>query len=315
MDVELVRQRLGRWKDDLRITTQVWEDARRHVRHSAAIDRRSRLSVGARQLEAQITKDYHRIEKGLALREPRQGFGAAVAQRLYRDVERYRVLADHDPQVVDHALSALEALRAWHVDGRHAHGGPTRVPPEAVPLSDEQVEGFFRSRVSVRDFSDRPVSGETVRRAVDLALSSPSVCNRQPWSVWSFHERDAIERVAALQNGNAGFRSQIACLLVVAVDVRLFAGSGERNQRWVDGGLYAMSLVWALHAQGVASCMLNWSVDQDRTRQLRATTGLPDHLDVVTMIATGYARDGLRVTRSPRRPVDSVLHADVPVRD
>ena len=75
-----------------------------------------------------------------------------------------------------------------------------------------------------------------------------------------------------------------------------------------------MSLVWALHAQGVASCMLNWSVDQDRTRQLRATTGLPDHLDVVTMIATGYARDGLRVTRSPRRPVDSVLHADVPVR-
>lgn len=75
-----------------------------------------------------------------------------------------------------------------------------------------------------------------------------------------------------------------------------------------------MSLVWALHALGVASCMLSWSVDQDRTRRLREVTGLPDHLDVVTMIAAGSPRDGLRVTRSPRRPVDSVLHADVLVR-
>ncbi|GAA4741716.1 hypothetical protein GCM10023328_23660 [Modestobacter marinus] len=120
-----------------------------------------------------------------------------------------------------------------------------------------------------------------------------------------------IARLAGLQNGNAGFRDQIPCLLVVTVDAKLFAGAGERNQRWVDGGLYAMSLVWALHAQGVASCMLNWSVGHAQSRRLRGAAGIPDHLDVVTLVAAGHPRDGLRVARSPRRPVDEVLHSDL----
>ncbi|TFV64676.1 nitroreductase family protein [Geodermatophilus sp. DF01-2] len=308
-----LKQRLGQLKDDVRIARETWQDGWRHIRYSAAVDRRSSLSVGLRQLEAQITRDYHRIEKGLALRAPRSDFGTAVAERLARDVVRYEALPGHDRRVVAHAASALAALRVWRTEGRRLEDdGPTRPPPQGVSLTRSQAEAFFRSRVSVRDYDGTPVPAEVVRTAADLALSSPSVCNRQAWALWAFHEREDIERIAALQNGNAGFREQIPCLLIVAVDARLFSGSGERNQRWVDGGLYAMSLVWALHALGVGSCMLNWSVDHGQTRRLRAMTGIPDHLDVITMIAAGYPREGLRVARSPRRPVDSVLHSDAP---
>lgn len=310
MTLPQTRQRLGGLKDRWRIARETWADGRRHATYAAEIDRRSALSRGTRQIEAQLTKDYHRIEKGLSLRSPRPDFGTAVAARLRRDVARYRALPDHDPAVVDHVTSALAALDVWHAEQRVVDG-PTRLLPAGRPLEPQQLQALFGTRSSVRDFADRPVPPEVLRCATELALRSPSVCNRQAWGLWSFTAPEAVQRVAALQNGSAGFRDAIPCLLVVTVDARLFAGSGERNQRWVDGGLFAMSLVWALHGQGVATCMLNWSVDTARTRQLRAVTGIPDHMDVVTMIAAGYPREGLRVARSPRRPVDAVLHADV----
>lgn len=235
-------------QDRLRIWRETVEDARRHIRYSAATDGRSALSRQARQIEAQLTKDYHRIEKGLALRNPRPKFGADPAARLRRDLPRYEALDGHSPVVVSHAMSALEGLEQWHANESHTDGGPTKLPTPYKGLSE--AETFFRSRASIRDFADRSLDPDIVRSAADLALCSPSVCNRQAWALWAFHDRATIDRLAALQNGNAGFREQIPCLLVVAVDARLFAGSGERNQRWIDGGLYVMSLAWALHAQG-----------------------------------------------------------------
>jgi nitroreductase len=305
-----LRLNLRHMQDHVQIWRETIADGRRHIRYSAATDGRSALSAETRQIEAQITKDYHRIEKGLALRSPRPRFGTDPAARLRRDVPRYKRLPDHDSTVAAHALSALEGLQRWHDHGEHSEGGPTKTPHAWSPPDAAEVEDFFRSRVSVRDFADAPLDPAVVRRAADLALFSPSVCNRQAWGVWSFHDPDAIARLAALQNGNAGFRDQIPCLLIVAVDTQLFAGAGERNQRWIDGGLYAMSLVWALHAYGAVSCMLNWSVDHVQTRRLREAAGIPDHMDVITMIAAGHAREGLRVARSPRRKVDEVLHSD-----
>jgi nitroreductase len=305
------RQRLGHAKDKARIIREVLVDGRRHVTYAAAVDRLSALSVGERQLEAQITKDYHRIEKGLALREPRRGFGIAVAARLRANIPRYQAISGHDPTVVQHAQSALDALSLWHTDERHVEGdGPTRFLASPELLDPGQVESFFRSRASVRDFADRSLPPELIAQAAALALSSPSVCNRQAWGLWAFHDPATVQRLARLQNGSSGFRDQIPCLLVVTVDAQMFAGAGERNQRWIDGGLYAMSLVWALHALGVASCMLNWSVGRQQTQKLREAARIPDHMDVITMIAVGFPREGLRVARSPRRPVESVLHSD-----
>ncbi|WP_336033510.1 nitroreductase family protein [Geodermatophilus sp. FMUSA9-8] len=314
MGLTPARQRLGRLKDTWSIARETWEDGRRHAAYAAAVDRRSGLPAGTRQLEAQITKDYHRIEKGLSLRTPRAGFGAAVAARLRRDLPRYAALPGHDPAVLAHGRSALDALALWHAEAQLADDGPTRRPPASAGLDPDEVGALFRSRTSVRDFAPDPLDPALVRRAAELALHSPSVCNRQAWAVWAFHDRLAVERVAALQNGSAGFRESIPCLLVIGVDTRLFAGSAERNQRWVDGGLYAMSLVWALHGLGVATCMLNWSVGHRRTRELRALTGIPDHVDVVTMVAAGLPRAGLRVARSPRRRVDDVLQQGTTAR-
>lgn len=130
---------------------------------------------------------------------------------------------------------------------------------------------------------------------------------------------EELSRVAAASSRMATGRSwptvarrhmdlyEVPVVAVVTVDSRLFTGTHERNQRWVDGALFAMSLVWALHGLGLSTCMLNWSMNNAASNRLRAAAGLPEHEDVVVLLALGYAATGCRVARSPRRDLDQVL--------
>ncbi len=111
----------------------------------------------------------------------------------------------------------------------------------------------------------------------------------------------------SLQNGNSGFGSAVPTVALVTVDTQLFAGPGERNQGWIDGGLFSMSFVWALHGLGLDSCMLNLSLRNGRSDALRRTLDIPDYELPIMMIAIGYARPGHRVARSPRRPIDEIV--------
>jgi nitroreductase len=305
----MIRLRLRLALDAVRLFRQVAIDGVRHFKYSAATDNRSAVRQGTTQLEAQITKDYHRVEKGLTLPSPKRPFGADVQRRLERDIARYESQADHSPTVVDYGRSALRALDAWNTRGERIDWEQlVKVRSTFAGLRASTAEEFFSSRSSVRNFDPQPVRRSVVSEAVQLALNAPSVCNRQAWGVWYSLDRGTVDSILRHQNGNAGFRSSVPCVLIVTVDARFFAGAAERNQRWVDGGLFAMSLVWALHALGVASCMLNWSMTNDDTRTLRTALGMPDHLDVITMIAVGYPAETSVVARSPRRGIAAVLH-------
>jgi nitroreductase len=209
---------------------------------------------------------------------------------------------------VGFAEDARAALQTWNAEGTVidliSPMATVIAPTDAIVLDE-----FITSRRSVRDFDEtRQVDPAIVVEAVRLASHTPSVCNRQAARVHEYRGHENAARILAHQNGNAGFRDQVQNVLVVTVERGLFAGASERNQRWIDGGLFAMTLVWALHGLGVSSCMLNWSMTNDRSDALRAAAGIPSSEDVICMIAIGYPPDGgVRVARSPRRPVEQIL--------
>lgn len=281
-------------------------DGWRYQRATCSSDRLSTLSARSGRHEARLTMDYHRVEKSLALSDPRRPFGLALRPRLVR------LLADTPEECEGlpyraHATEALHALDQWNDGGAIDSTVSPPHEPQARPLAPEVAASFFDSRHSVRDFdvSRVPTQAE-IDEAVELARNTPSVCNRQGYRAHIFRDRELIEQMLGLQGGATGFSGSIPVLVVVTARRALFVGPLERNQRWVDGGLYAMTLVWALHAVGLATCMLNWAMAARTSEQLRKVAGIPTEEDIVVLIAIGHAAPGARVARSEKRSAEDL---------
>lgn len=298
---ERVRRTLAEIRMTIDVRREFAADRRRYLASMLPDDRDYSLRLRGKNLEAQITKDYHRIEKGLSLQAPKRPFGLDVRRRL----EALIPLADPNEPYAQHARIALHALDEWNSGGTVRDDvSPVRVPSDDAPMADPAA--FFGTRHSVRDFADAPVGDEVIRRAVELALFSPSVCNRQSWKVYVRHGSDAAEALR-FQNGSAAFRDQVPAVAIVTVDARAFAGAKERNQGWVDGGIFAMSLVWSLHSLGLDSCMLNMSVPTKKADALRRHLDADSSELIIMMVAIGYGREGHRRARSLRRDVGEVI--------
>ena len=313
-----------------RLASNLTYDFLRYRRYSA-----DSPSLSDENLRALIAMDAHRIEKGLALRAPRVAFGIWFLERLLNNLKGYQAAHGSDHWVA----MARQTLRAY-VDFNEQRGYRPTVVYEGVAALDVQggdplwtqedsdgtcggtmsllasavrrdacldLQSFFRSRHSIRQFGEGSVPRQVIESAVSMAMYSPSVCNRQSWRVHVYTEPQAKASVLSLQNGNRGFGDQAAHVLIVASEIESFASVGERNQCWIDGGMFSMSLIYALHSLGLGTCCLNWSVEKEKDSALRTVAGIPDSQAVIMMIAVGPLPEVLSVARSARRPLNHIV--------
>lgn len=289
-------------------------DLRRYLKHTAAADERN-----AARENFMLSKHYHSYEKGLALPHPRLRFREGkIAEMIpkVRGIER----AHGSSVATAGARQALAQYHAWHQangiemqdlagflaenPGDTIEAGTRDVTREAL---DRVVAGcnftdFVLNRHSIRQFTGETVDPDDIERAVALAVKSPSVCNRSTGKIYIAYDEAARNRLLSFQNGNAGFGHLAGAVIAVASDMRGFLHVAERNQCWVDGGLFAMTLCYALHAQGYGTCMLNWSTRPKVDRAMREAFGIPDHDAIITLMAVGCLPETFQVAVSPRRP-------------
>lgn len=281
---------------------------------------------------AHLMRLAHSLEKGMALATPRRGFGHGLTAHCLADVESYveRFGPDDFSLII---LSIVRATISFHASlgvewPDHAsltgrlemlHNGVServfKAECGAVPIKRSSVqeslppnaENFFTSRRSVRQFAPEPITRAEIERAVRMAQRAPSVCNRQRGRVYAYTNSEERAHVLSFQDGNAGFGDQASVVFVVTCDLTIFYKNGERNQGFVDGGLFAMSLVLALHAMGFGSCLLNWSRGPKEDFRFRNQLGIPDSQVIITLLAAGRLLPEFTVAASPRRPLEEVL--------
>ena len=189
------------------------------------------------------------------------------------------------------------------------------LPGGAVALTRDQIgeatsfdyDRFIQTRCSLRHYTGEPVSPNLMRNAVRQAIKSPRSCNREMRRIHVAYEPELRDHLLSYHSGNRGFGHKLGAVLVITVDLRELDMIGERNQGWVDGGIFAMSLIHALHANRLGTCMLNWSQDCEQDKRLRMAFNIPDHEIVITFIGVGQIPDTFEVAASPPPSVDEVL--------
>lgn len=291
---------------------------------------------------ARIMFHAHAIEKGLSRLDFRGGFGKISVPALAREMGAW-LQAGRDPQdayfrtaaavmqayferhrQIDVDVSAFRALFAAPVLAQieaagTAEGGVLAAAADREPVPEVNADNRFLDvvygRRSIRDFTADPVSDEDLRRAVQLAMQSPSVCNRQAGRVHVFSDPLRIQAAIDIQGGFGGYNTPPRLLLVTA-DLNAFLFASERNQAFVDGGLFMMGLLLGLQHVGLGGCPLNTAMNTQRETELRKLLDIPESEVFISFVAAGHYDPAILTPRSRRVGVEQVMRLhDQPAAD
>lgn len=312
--------KLHRSKELKRLKKEFKIDMRKFAKNSFIFSN----STSKRHLEGDLIFYYHKIEKGLALPNPRVGFGKKNVIYLISAIKRYVELYGWE----EVAIISLNTLFSYYSFNKEKglnmgelhkeisdlksnisknkytnQGGVLELTKEKIDKNLIDFEKFAYSRYSIRNFSTKTVDIKQIENAVNIAQKTPSVCNRQPSKVYVYTTDEEKREILKYQNGNVGFGETADKVLIVTTNLMDFRGVIERNQAYIEGGLYSMSLIYGLHSQGLGTCALNLSITNDIEVKLKRTANIPSSEIPIMMIAVGHIPENLKVACSPRRSV------------
>lgn len=277
----------------------------------------------------------HYIEGGMCFPEVRLGYAQDKVRSLMKKIENYYLDFGAD-ETVAWALATLTDYFEFHherefdlqelerelgrlkqnvnLTGYDTTGGSDFVSASEIQAAtDFDFSAFMHHRHSVRQYTKSAIDHETIRKIVKNAQQCPSVCNRQSSRVYAITDQKSVQKVLTYQAGNAGFRQEIPSVFIVTANIADMNLIGERYQGWIDGGIFAMSLALAIHAEGLGACFLNWSTEPEQDRALRKCLAIPDNELVITLMSAGHLKNEFRVPVSHRKPVDDILILDAHV--
>lgn len=159
----------------------------------------------------------------------------------------------------------------------------------------------IRKKRAIRDYDDRPIPDEVVRRILNAGRLSQSAKNLQPWHFVAIQNGEMLAQLAE----KGGFSAHLgeAALGVVI----LTPPPQERFQILFDAGQAAAYMQLAAWEQGVGSCLVT-SYNRQGVRDLLQ---FPEDIHVRIAIAFGYpAPEGQtrRSSRPGRRSFEEVVH-------
>lgn len=288
-------------------------------------------AVGAAR--ARLMFHTHAIEKGLSRTDFRPGFGKIAVPNLAKEMNSWLAAGrDADDQFFRSGASVMRAYFKHHhmmnfdvsefynlfnpsvqqliADADTSHGGVlTADSDRETPVPTGTNKSFLDvvyGRRSVREFTADPVNDEDIRAAVQIAMQAPSVCNRQAARVHLFHDPKAIKAALDIQGGFGGYQMPPRLLLVTS-DLTAFLFAAERNQPFIDGGLFMMNLLLGLQQMGLGSCSLNTAMNAERENAIRKILGIPETEVFIAFVATGHYDGSILTPQSRRIPVNEVL--------
>lgn len=286
-----------------------------------------------RKLECHIILDYHSIEKGLLFKEIKPQFAKDRVVRLRNNIEKYFSYYKEPSEQVVVALKVMckyyevqsdtfneelaffpkyvyEDYKAALGEKYDSNFSATKKIKKSEFYSEIESEFkvFSSTRKSVRSFSSEVVPIKEIEKAVSLAMNAPSVCNRQGVKVYYIDNKEQIDKALEIQAGMRGYVEDIKQLLIITVDRNYFYTIGERNQMYIDGGIFLMNLLYSLHYYRIGSCPANWGKNKHDELMLSDCISFPKNEKIICMLPVGYIGDEVRVTLSKRREIKEVFH-------
>ena len=167
----------------------------------------------------------------------------------------------------------------------------------------ELLEGLLTRR-SVRRYSDRPVSRETISDILRHAMYAPSAKNTRPWHFLPTQDRRILDGIMAAH--------PFAKMLAYAQWAIIVYGDSQAADTPeylpVDCDAATQTLLLAAHGHGLGAVWLGIYPWQDRMDAIRRLVPIPDHIVPFAVVSVGYP--GRDYNEQPDRFEPEKIHWD-----
>ena len=145
------------------------------------------------------------------------------------------------------------------------------------------------TRRSIRTFSDKPVSGETVDSLIEAAILAPSAGNKQGWR-FIIVDSDEIKKTLCAFNGIAMPNGHDLIMKAPLGIVVLYRNDVSKNlYEYKDhiqtAGAAIENLLLKATELGLGTC---WICKLPTQKKMRKIFGIPECYDVIAYVALGY---------------------------
>ena len=278
------------------------------------------------KLISRIILGYHVIEKGLTMPKTRLGFGKEKLKSLCDNCILYmKKYGDSDIQL-NHAVGVVLEYKYYHdnfnfilekdildkINNLTSYSNNTITHTVQISttrdkyfkFTKDSFQDFSNSRFSVRNYLSEDIPIDKIKESLILSSNAPSACNRQSWRTYLITKSSEIEEILSAQGGNRGFGHLANKLIIITSELSAFGSLSERNQAFIDGGIYAMNILYSLHYHEIAACILNCSFSDDKDRKMRKLCDINDSEVFIAMIACGIPPDEFKIACSKRYDIN-----------
>lgn len=272
-----------------------------------------------------LRRNIHRIEKGLLMRPRRDIFAVDYIEETLRSYQQ--ALANQGPNSDGEELQwAYDVLSEYFsivgveptiekckrdflslTDSESIHRRKIpyqRGELEDVPVDYDSLLSLAIRRRSVRWYLQKPVARDLIDQAIQVALLSPSACNRQPFEFRIFDDPDQVKRIASIPMGTKGFSDNFPVIIVVIGKLRAYYSERDRHIIYIDAALAAMSLMYALETLKLASCPINWPDIESKEQQMSDLLNLEPDERPIMLISLGHPDPQGMVAYSQKKSLD-----------
>jgi nitroreductase len=155
-----------------------------------------------------------------------------------------------------------------------------------------------RTVLAVREYQDKPIPDDVLRRIAEAGRLTASAGNRQPWQFVFVTDRQSLQDLGRLVRTGPYIASAAAAVVV--------AGERDNPIAVSDVSRAVQSMILTAWAEGVGS---NWTgfTGLDAVRE---HVGLPATYNVFAVLPLGYPRRKLGRGLKNRKPPQEVLSAE-----
>lgn len=277
--------------------------------------------------ESDLILNYHSLEKGMLFKEMKKGFAEYRIKNLHvilndpdiiKNINRSQIRVGYQVMCQYYELHQkvnynIEDLYSKEQYLKYREILDSKYDSNFNGIIDWNKEDFYKetsadflkfaySRKSVREFTGNLISHKVINQVIELANTAPSVCNRQASNVYLVEDKNKIDQLLNIQGGFTGYTKDVHQLLILTNDRKYYYTVGERNQFYIDGGIYLMNLLYALHYYQIGNCPANWGKEITDDKKVSKVIKISGSEKIICMIPIGELKETFRSTLSERRP-------------